>query len=40
MANLALPNPSEPVIDPKTGRMTKNWYQYFVALTKLINGAL
>lgn len=26
------PPPAEPIADPKTGLMTRNWYQYFKRL--------
>lgn len=28
MASIALPNPSEPLVDPETGRITDVWYRY------------
>lgn len=31
-----LPIPTEPVIDPRTGLMTRSWYQYFRALDGVI----
>lgn len=31
-----LPVPNEPVIDPKTGLMNRNWYQYLRALDGVI----
>jgi hypothetical protein len=34
-----LPDPSEPVVDPKTGKMTLNWYLFFKDL-KTALGAL
>lgn len=27
-----LPSASVPVVDPQTGRMTPDWYRFFVAL--------
>lgn len=40
MANLALPSDREPIIDPKTGRISPNWYQFFRQLVKTINEGL
>lgn len=40
MANLTLPSEQEPVIDPKTGKITPRWYQFLRALVNVINAGL
>lgn len=37
MSDLKLPDPSEPLVDVKTGRMSANWYRFFAILIARIN---
>lgn len=34
----ALPGPEIPVIDPKTGAMTRVWYQYWTVADSILRG--
>ena len=40
MADLPIPSNKQPVIDPKTGRMTQDWYLFFKRLQELVNAGL
>jgi hypothetical protein len=37
MADLKLPDVSEPLTDPATGRMSHNWYRFFALLVARLN---
>ncbi|WP_336802503.1 hypothetical protein [Kaistia sp. MMO-174] len=34
----ALPGPDIPVIDPATGRMTRDWYRYWTVADSILRG--
>ena len=40
MAQLALPSDKQPVVDPKTGRINQDWYNFFKQLQQVVNAGL
>lgn len=35
---LRVPTHDEPMIDPKTGKVSQRWYQFFQQLARMLNG--
>lgn len=40
MAQLIVPNPNEPMVDPKTGKINPIWHAFLKDLIRIVNAGL
>ena len=40
MAQLSLPSDKQPIVDPKTGKINPDWYNFLKQLQQLVNAGL